>query len=276
MPERISNQENYYDKLYVLMKLLRQECPWDQEQTITSLRQYTLEEVHEVLEAIDLADATDDWQPLKDELGDLLLQVVFYACIAEESGHFHLGDVIDGLIEKMVYRHPHVFKNTKTDDVLAQWERLKDAEQTDRTSLMDGIPPLPALKYAQKEQQRAARVGFDWTETATVLDKMREELAEFEYEVNHHSSIDRLEDEFGDILFTLANLARKLDLDAELCLMRTNRKFAARFRCMEDQAASTDTALGDLDIGALEQLYQIAKQMEQKTIDSESVQGSPL
>ena len=271
MPHRIMDQENYYDKLYVLMKLLRKECPWDQEQTITSLRQYTLEEVHEVLEAIDLADATDDWQPLKHELGDLLIQVVFYACIAEEAGHFHLGDVIDGLIEKMVYRHPHVFKNTKTDDVLEQWERLKDAEQTDRTSLMDGIPPLPALKYAQKEQQRAARVGFDWTETSTVLDKMREELAEFEYEVNHHSSIDRLEDEFGDILFTLANLARKLDLDAELCLMRTNRKFAARFRSMEDQAASTGTALGDLNIGALEQLYQIAKQMEQKAIASESV-----
>jgi len=242
------------------MDVLRKECPWDREQTIASLRQYTLEEVHEVIEAIDHADSSGDWQPLKAELGDLLIQVLFYACIAEEAGEFNLADVVDALIEKMIYRHPHVFKQAQSTDLNDQWNRLKDAEHADRKSLMDGIPPLPALKYAQKQQQRAARVGFDWTQAATVLDKMHEELAEFEYEVRHHASPERLEDEFGDILFTLANLARKMDLDAELCLMRTNRKFAQRFRCMEDLAIHAGQSLAEMDIDALEVLYKQAKE----------------
>ncbi len=127
---------------------------------------------------------------------------------------------------------------------------------------MDGIPPLPALRYAQKQQQRAARVGFDWTETGTVIEKMREELAEFEHEVLNHSDSERLEDEFGDILFTLANLARKMDLDAELCLMRSNRKFAHRFRCMESLATNADQSLSEMDINALEKLYNKAKEIE--------------
>jgi len=262
MPNRILDKDNYYDKLYTLMNVLRNECPWDREQTISSLRQYTLEEVHEVIEAVDLADATGDWRPLKGELGDLLIQVLFYACIAEESEQFNLADVIDGLIEKMIYRHPHVFDQRHTENLDEQWNALKDAEHAERRSLMDGIPPLPGLKYAQKQQQRAARVGFDWTEATTIIDKMHEELAEFEYEVRHQSSKERLEDEFGDILFTLANLARKMDLDAELCLMRTNRKFAHRFRSMEHLANHAEQSLADLNIEALEQLYQRAKQLE--------------
>jgi len=264
LPERISNKDNYYDKLYTLMNVLRKECPWDREQTISSLRQYTLEEVHEVIEAIDLAESGGDWQPLKAELGDLLIQVLFYACIAEESGQFNLADVIDALIEKMIYRHPHVFEKQQTDNLDEQWDRLKEAEHADRKSLMDGIPPLPALKYAQKQQQRAARVGFDWTDACTVIDKMHEELAEFEYEVLNNSAKDRLEDEFGDILFTLANLARKMDLDAELCLMRTNRKFASRFRCMEQLAKNSDHSLADMNIDAQEKLYDKAKEQEKQ------------
>jgi len=262
LPDRITNKDNYYDKLYVLMNVLRKECPWDREQTISSLRQYTLEEVHEVIEAIDLAEADGDWQPLKAELGDLLIQVLFYACIAEESGQFNLADVIDALIEKMIYRHPHVFAQQQTDNLDEQWNRLKEAEHADRKSLMDGIPPLPALKYAQKQQQRAARVGFDWVDASTVIDKMHEELAEFEHEVLNHSAKDRLEDEFGDILFTLANLARKMDLDAELCLMHTNRKFASRFRRMEQLAKNSDHSLAEMNIDALELLYAKAKEQE--------------
>jgi len=169
---------------------------------------------------------------------------------------------IDGLIEKMIYRHPHVFDQRQAENLDEQWNKLKDAEHTDRQSLMDGIPPLPALKYAQKQQQRAARVGFDWTEATTVIEKMHEELAEFEYEVRHQSGPERLEDEFGDILFTLANLARKMDLDAELCLMRTNRKFAHRFRKMEDLANQSEQSLSDMDINALELLYKKAKEQE--------------
>jgi len=266
---RIYDKDNYYEKLYALMDVLRKECPWDRDQTISSLRQYTLEEVHEVIEAVDQVEVDGNWQPLKIELGDLLIQILFYSCIAEESGHFNLADVIDALIEKMIYRHPHVFEQQQTDNLDQQWNRLKDAEHTDRKSLMDGIPPLPALKYAQKQQQRAARVGFDWTKTSQVIEKMHEELAEFEHEVLNHSGKERLEDEFGDILFTLANLARKMDLDAELCLMRTNRKFAHRFRCMEDQATESDQLLSDMNIDALETLYINAKDLEKQGVTHE-------
>ena len=259
MPGRIKDKDNHYEKLYALMKVLRKECPWDREQTLLSLRRYTLEEVHEVIEAIELADSTDNWQPLKNELGDLLIQVLFYSCIAEESGKFNLADVIDSLIDKMIYRHPHVFDNANPDDLTDQWNSLKDAEHSERTSLMDGIPPLPALKYAQKQQQRAARVGFDWTEASDVLVKMREELEELEYEVINKSDIRRIEDEFGDVLFTLTNLARKLNLDAELCLMQTNRKFANRFRIMEQIATSRELSLSDMKLDAMEALYLEAK-----------------
>lgn len=235
------------------MDVLREQCPWDRQQTLQSLRTYTLEEVHEVLEAID----QEDWQALKVELGDLLLQIVFYARIARENGKFTLHDVADSIVEKMIRRHPHVFEQTQPDDLSRQWEELKQAEHTQRTSLMDGIPPLPALKYAQKMQQRAARVGFDWTQATDVLNKMHEELAELEVEVRDPaSSPERMEDEFGDVLFTLVNLGRKLGLDAELALMRTNRKFSARFRKMEQLAESDLTSL---TLPQQEALYRQAK-----------------
>jgi len=235
------------------MDVLREQCPWDREQTLQSLRTYTLEEVHEVLEAVDL----EDWQALKVELGDLLLQIVFYARIAKEQGRFSLHDVAEAIVEKMIRRHPHVFEQKKGGDLSRQWEELKQAEHTERVSLMDGIPPLPALKYAQKMQQRAARVGFDWVRTADVLEKMHEELAELEAEVRaEHASPARMEDEFGDVLFSLVNLGRKLGLDAELALMRTNRKFGERFRGMEALAGAS---LDELSLDELEALYQRAK-----------------
>jgi len=259
LPHRIYRKGNHYDKLCALMAVLRTECPWDREQTLLSLRRYTLEEVHEVIEAIDAVEYDNDWLPLKAELGDLLLQIIFYARIAEEERAFNFADVIDALIAKMIYRHPHVFDQTQPTDLDRQWDQLKDAEHSDRTSLMDGIPPLPALKYAQKQQQRAARVGFDWQQAADVMSKMREEMDELEYEINSHAGIERLEDEFGDVLFTLANLARKLDLDAELCLMRSNRKFARRFRGMEDAAAEHSTPMDQMDLDVQETLYQAVK-----------------
>ena len=248
------------------MKVLREECPWDKEQTLLSLRRYTLEEVHEVLEAIDVADKDDNWQPLKSELGDLLIQVLFYSRIAEEADKFDLADVIDALIEKMIYRHPHVFDEANPDDLTDQWDSLKEAEHASRKSLMDEIPPLPSLKYAQKQQQRAARVGFDWTRATDVLAKMREELEELEHEVTHSGDLMRIEDEFGDVLFTLANLARKLDLDAELCLMSTNRKFADRFRMMENLANKKSISLADLNLDQQEELYKQAKGLTSKEL----------
>ena len=253
MKDKIMETVHSIDRLEFLMDVLREQCPWDRQQTLQSLRTYTLEEVHEVLEAID----HEDWQALKVELGDLLLQIVFYARIAREHGKFTLHDVADSIVEKMIRRHPHVFEQTQTDDLSRQWEELKQAEHTQRTSLMDGIPPLPALKYAQKMQQRAARVGFDWTQATDVLNKMHEELAELEVEVRHPApAMERMEDEFGDVLFTLVNLGRKLGLDAELALMRTNRKFSARFRKMEQLA---ETELSSLTLAQQEALYRQAK-----------------
>jgi len=269
LPDRIHQQKTYYDKLTAMMSLLRKECPWDREQTLLSLRQYTLEEVHEVIEAVELADHADDWNPLKHELGDLLIQILFYSKLAEEADQFNLADVIDALIEKMIYRHPHVFENIRSDlklnDVNDQWDRLKDKETTDRKSLMDDIPPLPALKYAQKQQQRAARVGFDWNAAADVIVKMREELDELEHEVINQHDIRRIEDEFGDVLFTLANLARKLDLDAELCLMQSNRKFASRFKGMEKIAKNRGESLENMSLESMELLYhEVKKQLAKK------------
>ena len=259
MPDRIHNNDNNYDKLCALINVLRNKCPWDNEQTLHSLRTYTLEEVHEVFEAIDTAVEKNDWAALKTELGDLLFQVLFYAEIAREQGAFSLDDVVDALIEKMIYRHPHVFDDAKSDDLNRQWENLKDAEHTDRQSLMDGIPALPALAMAHKMQRRAARVGFDWAEADDVLEKMREEMAEFEAEVTANADISRLEDEFGDILFTLVNLGRKLGLDAELALLHTNKKFGDRFRKLETLAKSRNLELSALDLDEMEALYQEIK-----------------
>lgn len=259
MPERILNKDNYFDKLDELMKVLRKECPWDNEQTLSSLRTYTLEETHEVLEAIERAIHQNDWASLKGELGDLLIQVAFYSIIADEQGQFDLGDVFESLIQKMIYRHPHVFGDARPADVLEQWESLKDAEHRERQSLMDGIPPLPALAYALKQQKRAARVGFDWKEADDVIDKINEEIGELTDEVRSDAPLYRIEDEFGDLLFTLVNLGRKLGLDAEICLMGTNRKFAKRFRGMESLAGERDISMADLTLDDLESLYQEVK-----------------
>ena len=268
MPDRILNQDNYFSKLDVLMKVLREECPWDNEQTLSSLRTYTLEETHEVLEAIDKAVDHNDWSSLKNELGDLLIQIAFYSVIADEHGEFNLGDVFESLIQKMIYRHPHVFENAKPSDVLEQWEQLKDAEHKERQSLMDGIPPLPALAYALKQQKRAARVGFDWKEATDVIGKMEEELSELALEVRSGSDISRIEDEFGDLLFTLVNLGRKLGLDAEISLMHTNRKFSERFRGIETLAEKRDLNLSELDLEALESLYSESKaEIDRRKID---------
>lgn len=253
MKDKVLEIVHAIDRLEVLMDVLREECPWDRKQTLQSLRTYTLEEVHEVLEAID----EGDWQALKVELGDLLLQIVFYARIAKENGKFTLHDIAEGIVDKMIRRHPHVFEGASHGDLSRQWEELKQAEHTERTSLMDGIPPLPALKYAQKMQQRAARVGFDWVQAADVLEKMHEELAELEAEVrDEQAPLERMEDEFGDVLFSLVNLGRKLGLDAELALMRSNRKFGKRFRRMESLAGPR---LVDMDLDEQEALYHRAK-----------------
>lgn len=262
MPERITKLPHPYDRVEQLMRILREECPWDRKQTLDSIAPCTLEEVHEVLEAVELASTEGNWKPLEEELGDLLLHIAFYARMAEEQQQFTLQSVFDALVDKMIARHPHVFADVtlqNSNEVVQQWEKIKAKEKSERISLMDGIPPLPALAYAKKQQQRAATVGFDWDNAKDVLKKMHEELHEFSVEVEECGDHARLQDEFGDVLFTLVNLGRKMGLDAENSLMTSNRKFTRRFRQVELLASQQDIQLNELSLAEMEVLYQQAK-----------------
>ncbi|MDX8402738.1 MAG: nucleoside triphosphate pyrophosphohydrolase [Mariprofundaceae bacterium] len=255
---------NGYNKLYEIMEVLRERCPWDRAQDFGSLRKHLIEECHEVLDAIEAAELRGEWDGLRDELGDLLFQILFHARLAEEAGQFDFEDVADALIEKMIRRHPHVFAGDTSRGIQhdeARWEAAKAAEYSERKSLMDGIPPLPALAHAQKLQQRAARVGFDWPDALDVLDKIQEEIAELAHEIKARRK-DAMEDEFGDVLFALVNLGRKLGIDAEPALMRSNRKFIRRFRAMERIASSRGVDLDSLSDEELESIYREAKLAE--------------
>ena len=244
-------------------------CPWDVEQTFATIAPYTIEEAYEVADAIEQADMG----ALKDELGDLLLQVVFHARMAEESGHFDFTDVAAAISDKMVRRHPHVFGQDSVDGVEAQshaWEAQKAAERTEkaaarggRASVLDGVAVgLPALTRALKLQKRAARVGFDWPEAAQILDKIAEEIAELRAEIDRGGEPDRVEDELGDLLFAVVNLARRLEVDAEAALRHTNAKFERRFHHIESHFAARDADLADVSLDDMEAAWQDAKAAE--------------
>lgn len=211
-------------------------CPWDIEQTFSSIAPYTIEEAYEVVEAI----SHNDMPSLADELGDLLLQVVFHAQIAKENDLFTFEDVVKGICEKMLRRHPHVFGDVEIKDAAAQsesWEQLKAKERAEKglsESALDGVAlGLPALTRAVKLQKRAARVGFDWASVGPVFDKIREEISELEEEVKNEGPGERLEEEYGDIMFVMANLARHLKIEPETALRNANAKFERRFKAIE-------------------------------------------
>jgi tetrapyrrole methylase family protein / MazG family protein len=229
-------------------------CPWDREQTHASLRATLLEEAYEVLEAID----EQSMPMLREELGDLLLQVLMQASIAEAEGAFSLGDVADTVREKLVRRHPHVFGSTVVsgaDEVVRNWEALKAAEYG-RESALDGVQrSLPALQWAWSLQKRAANVGFDWREVGGALDKVREELEE----LRQAATPEAREAEFGDLLFTLVNVGRKLGINPEDALRGTTGRFEARFRMMEQQARADGRALRDLPLEELDAYWEAAK-----------------
>lgn len=239
-------------------------CPWDIEQDFKSIAPYTIEEAYEVADAI----SRDDMASLKDELGDLLLQVVYHARMAEEAGLFDFADVADGISAKMIRRHPHVFGDAVVADADAQtesWESIKAAERAEKSdgessSVLDDVPvALPALKRSEKIQKRAARVGFDWSEAAPVFDKIREEISELETEVDRGADPARLEDELGDVLFAVVNLARKLKVEPGLALRQSNLKFEQRFRYIERMLAAEGRAPQDVSLDELEALWQKAK-----------------
>jgi tetrapyrrole methylase family protein/MazG family protein len=234
-------------------------CPWDREQTHASLRRHLLEEAYEAIAAMD----ADDPAAIKEELGDLLLQVVLNAQIASEGGNFTFNDVSLGVREKIIRRHPHVFGDLKVegvDGVLTNWERLKETERSGKESgaggLLEGVPlALPALGQAQEYQERAARVGFDWPEIQGVLDKIAEEISE----VRQASELDSLAAELGDLLFALVNLSRWKGVDAESALRGANARFKKRFGFIEAQARQRQRRLSDLTLDEMESLWQQAK-----------------
>ena len=249
-------------------------CPWDREQTFDSIKPYTLEETYEVFDAIERRA----WPELKDELGDLLLQVLFYAQMAAEAGYFDLRDVAENLNAKLVRRHPHVFGDAQATDasaVLRNWEQIKVEEKKATkpdASLLDGIPrSMPATLEATKLGSNAAKVGFDWPDANGLFAKLAEEIAELHAEIERNDA-DRVEAEFGDLLFTAMNLARHLKVDAESALRRSNAKFRARFAAME-LAAGGAAALQALSAEELERLWEAAKVAEYK--NERKQQGMP-
>ena len=258
------------DRLIEVMARLRDPangCPWDLQQDFASIAPYTIEEAYEVAAAIEDGDMAE----LKDELGDLLLQVVFHARMAEESGAFAFEDVAAAISDKMIRRHPHVFGGDAVEtaeDVKLSWEEIKAAERAEKArdsgiSALDGVSKgLPALLRATKLQKRAARVGFDWPESSQVFLKIDEELSELKEEIESGAEHDRLEDELGDLFFVLVNLARHLKVDPEAALRRCNGKFERRFRALERDLTETGRSLNDASLEEMEAGWQAAKQEE--------------
>ena len=250
-----------WDDLIEIMARLRMGCPWDREQTHRTLVPYLIEETYEVVEAIE----SGDLDALCEELGDLLLQIVFHAQIATETGAFGVADVVNALSNKMVRRHPHVFGDAIIEDVDAQWrnwERLKALEKTGRSrkSRLDGIPAhLGALQRGQRMQEKASRVGFDWPGVDGILDKLVEELSELAAARREKHDDPRVREELGDVFFTLVNLSRALGIDAETAMRQANDKFYQRFSFMEERAAAGGKTLSDLSLDELEELWQQAK-----------------
>jgi MazG family protein len=260
-----------FDELIAVMERLRAPggCPWDHEQTYASLAQYLLEEAYETFDAIQHADKTGDTTELKEELGDLLLQVVFHSTIGRERGDFNIDEVCDGVTQKLILRHPHVFGDAKlhrAQDVLDNWDKLKADERAasgkkEKTgdSILDDVPVhFPGLLEALKVTKKAAKVGFDWRNADEVFAKIDEEIGELRV-AQAGDNKDEIEEEIGDLLFAVVNLARKLDIEPETALKRTNRKFRQRFKYIEDQLKANDKVLEDSSLEEMDELWNAAK-----------------
>lgn len=258
-----------FDELVNVMARLRAPggCPWDREQTYASLAQYLLEECYETFDAIQEADRTGETHNLREELGDVLLQVVFHSTIAAEKGDFTIDDVTEGVTEKLVLRHPHVFGEVElktAHDVLSNWDELKRAQQEAsgkiekaKDSILDDVPiSFPALLEAQKVTKKAAKAKFDWENVNQIFEKLTEETDELKTAIERQENI---EEEIGDLLFVVVNLARKLDVDAETALKKTNRKFRERFKFIEKELESNGKTLEDSDLQEMDALWNKAK-----------------
>ncbi len=254
------------------MKTLRDPekgCPWDKEQTFATIAPYTIEEAYEVAEAI----AENDMEELKSELGDLMFQVVFYAQMAQEAGHFDFNDIVTAISEKMIQRHPHVFADRAIASPEAQsvaWEETKAEERRKKaerkgavSSVLDGVAiTLPSLTRAVKLQKRAAQVGFDWPDTFPVFDKIHEELNELKVEIHGNGSRDRIAEEYGDFMFVAANLGRHLGVDPEVALSKANRKFTRRFSGVEQKLKENGVTPEQSTLAEMDNLWDVVKASE--------------
>jgi len=254
-------QDHYEtDQLLSIMKRLRKECPWDARQSHQSLKRFLLEEAYEVMEAID----EQNWDALAGELGDLFLQIIFHSEIAAEQNHFDFGVVVDKIAKKLVERHPHVFGGrtlNSAEEVKQSWEHAKVREEG-RASLLEGIPKnAPALLQAQRLQEKAATVGFEWDEIESVFEKVEEELLELR-QARQNRDREAIKDEFGDLLFALVNLGRFMDVDSEDALYGTNKKFIRRFRFIEDKYKNDPSAMKEATLAELDAFWEEAKKHE--------------
>ena len=255
-----SKQLQAFDRLLTIMDELREQCPWDKKQTMETLRHLTIEETYELGDAILDNDLTE----VKKELGDLLLHIVFYAKIGSETRDFDIADVCHGICDKLIDRHPHIYGDVEVndeEDVKRNWEKLKLKEG--KQSVLSGVPrSLPALVKANRIQDKVAGVGFDWEAPEQVWNKVKEELQEFQDEVNTGNQ-SRMENEFGDVLFSLVNYARFLGLNPENALERTNKKFTKRFQYLETKAKSTNKSLKEMSLEEMDVFWEEAKSLNE-------------
>jgi MazG family protein len=257
----MNDKQQSFDRLLKIMDELREKCPWDREQTFESLRSNTIEETYELIDAINASDIPN----IKKELGDLLLHVVFYSKMASEKQWFGISDVVNALCDKLIYRHPHVFGQEQADSaaqVLRSWEELKLKEKDGNKSVLSGVPSaLPALIKANRIQEKVRAVGFDWEERSQVWDKVQEELDELRVEVEQMNR-ERMEKEFGDLLFSVVNAARLYDIDPEAALELTNRKFIKRFSYLEEKTIKQGQPLRDMSLDQMNVIWEEAKKYD--------------
>ncbi len=253
-----TQQLQAFERLLIIMDELREQCPWDKKQTLKSLRHLTIEEVYELGDAI----LDNDLDEIKKELGDVLLHIVFYSKIGSESGAFDIADVCHAICDKLIERHPHIYSDVKVEneeDVKRNWEQLKLKEG--KSSVLEGVPKsLPAMVKANRIQDKVAGVGFDWEQPYQVLAKVHEELDELEDEVNQGDN-DKIESEFGDVLFAMINYARFLKVDPESALERTNKKFIKRFKYLEQKSKALNKSLADMSLAEMDIYWDEAKKL---------------
>jgi len=247
-----------FERLITIITELRQQCPWDRKQTIESLRYLTIEETYELSDAI----IDNDLEEVKKELGDLIMHVVFYSQIGYEKRAFTMTDVLNSVCEKLIRRHPHIYGDVNVQDeeeVKRNWEKIKLAEG--KKSVLEGVPKsLPAMVKANRIQEKARGIGFDWDNQAQVWDKLKEELGELQEEVESNADAARIEDEFGDVLFSMINYSRFIGVNPEDALERTNKKFIKRFQFLEVEAEKEGRQLSDMSLEEMEAIWQRAKQ----------------